>query len=192
MTPSMKPPVVGLAEAARMCGVSVSTIRRKRGELSEYGAAQTAKGWQIPIPALIATGLMENTTPPDEAPPSKAPDTLNDAPAQRGGDTLQAELEALRSQLVEAERRAAVAEAVAAERERIIQVQQASLRMLEVGKPLPSGQGVGGDGFSPLGQTSTQGFQGPRTPDASPAEPASAFAGAPQGAPFWRRLMGRR
>lgn len=131
MTPSMKPPVVGLAEAARMCGVSVSTIRRKRGELSEYGAAQTAKGWHIPIPALIAVGLMENTTPPDEAPPLDTPDTLHVTPAQGGRDTLQAELEALRSLLVEAERRAAVAEAVAAERERIIQVQQMSLRMLE-------------------------------------------------------------
>ena len=116
-----------------MCGVSISTVRRKRDELSEYGAAQTSKGWQIPIPALIATGLMDRTTAPLETPPVKSPDALHDTPAPGGDDALQMELEALRSQLVDAERRAAVAEAVAAERERIIEVQQTSLRMLEAG-----------------------------------------------------------
>lgn len=133
MKPSTKPPVVGLAEAARMCGVSVSTVRRKREELSEYGAAQTSKGWQIPIPALIATGLMQRTTPPPATPSAETVDTLHDTPAPSGDDALQMELEALRSQLVDAERRAAVAEAVAAERERIIEAQQTSLRMLETG-----------------------------------------------------------
>lgn len=138
MTASTKPPVMGLAEAARVCGVSVSTIRRKRLELAEHGAAQTAKGWQIPVTALIAVGLMSRTTAPPETPSDPTPDTLhgtpNDVPLRAPADTLRQELDTLRSQLMDAERRAAVAEAVAAERERIIQVQQMSLRMLEAGR----------------------------------------------------------
>lgn len=120
MTPLSGVPVLGLAEAAAACGVSVSTIRRKRGELKELGAAETARGWQIPVTALIALGLMERTTPPPSA----------DTPP----DALTGELEALRAKLADAERRAAVAEAVAAERERVIQTQAMALRMLESAK----------------------------------------------------------
>lgn len=133
MTASTKSPVMGLAEAARVCGVSVSTIRRKRLELAEHGAAQTAKGWQIPVTALIAVGLMGRTTPPPETPSVEAPDAPHETPLKPPSDALRQELDTLRSQLADAERRAAVAEAVAAERERIIQVQQMSLRMLEAG-----------------------------------------------------------
>lgn len=120
MTPLSGVPVMGLAEAAAACGVSVSTIRRRRGELKELGAAETARGWQIPVTALIALGLMERTTPPP------SPDTHPDA--------LKGELEALRAKLADAERRAAIAEAVATERERVIQTQAMALRMLEASK----------------------------------------------------------
>jgi hypothetical protein len=112
---------MGLAEAAKACGVSVSTLRRKRPDLEAYGAAQTAKGWQIPVTALIALGFMERVTPPP------SPDAPN--------DVLTGELEALRTALADAERRAAVAEAIAAERERTIQTQAMALRMLEASKP---------------------------------------------------------
>lgn len=110
---------MGLAEAAKACGVSVSTLRRKRDQLKELGAAQTASGWQIPVTALIGAGLMERVTPP---PTHDTPD-----------DGVKGELEALRLALAEAERRAAVAEAIATERERIIQTQAMALRMLEAG-----------------------------------------------------------
>jgi hypothetical protein len=111
---------MGLAEAAKACGVSVSTLRRKRTDLEAHGAAQTATGWHIPVTALIALGLMERVT----APPS------HDTPS----GTLTGELDALRSQLAAAEQRAAVAEAIAAERERVIQTQAMALRMLEAAK----------------------------------------------------------
>ena len=62
MTPPVGGPTLGLAEAAKACGVSVSTLRRKRPELVAHGAAQTAKGWRIPVTALIALGLMDRTT----------------------------------------------------------------------------------------------------------------------------------
>lgn len=124
-----QPTVVGLAEAARVAGVSQSTIRRRRDELQALGAVQTAKGWQIPIPALIELGLMARTTPPDEMVP---PDTSHETPVEdvmTGSAT--SELEALRGALRVAEQRAAVAEAVAQERERIIEAQAQTLRMLE-------------------------------------------------------------
>lgn len=135
MTPPSGVPTLGLAEAAKACGVSVSTLRRKRPELLAHGAAQTANGWRIPVTALIALGLMGRTTDahhegrhdthvaPDMTPTATPP-----------GDALTGELDALRAKLADAEQRAAVAEAVAAERERIIQAQAMALRMLESSK----------------------------------------------------------
>ena len=193
MRPSGKPPVMGLADAARVCGVSVSTVRRKREELVQYGAAQTAKGWQIPVTALIAVGLMDRTTAPLEAPSAEAPeapyDTHHDAPT----DPL-VELDRLRSQLVDAERRAAVAEAVAAERERIIQVQQASLRMLEAGRPKPETPSFEGSESLAPPSSSSQRVPGAAGTVGNSSEglPADTPRGAPQGAPFWRRWFGLR
>lgn len=130
-TPPAGGPTLGLAEAAKACGVSVSTLRRKRPELTAHGAAQTANGWRIPVTALIALGLMDRTTDARHdgrrdtplAPATTAPD-----------DALKAQLDALRTALADAERRAAVAEAVATERERTIQTQAMALRMLEASK----------------------------------------------------------
>jgi hypothetical protein len=142
---------MGLAEAAKACGVSVSTLRRKRPELAAHGAAQTANGWHIPVTALIALGLMGRTTaahhegrhdtpvPPTMTPTSTAP-----------SDALTGELDALRAKLADAEQRAAVAEAVAAERERIIQTQAMALRMLEASQsPAPGREETRGDVDSP-------------------------------------------
>ncbi len=193
MRPTSKPPVMGLADAARVCGVSVSTVRRKREELVQYGAAQTAKGWQIPVTALIAVGLMDRTTAPGEPPSSDAPDAPYDAPVDTRSEPL-IELESLRSQLADAERRAAVAEAIAAERERIIQIQQASLRMLEAGISKPETPGFeGSESLAPSSSPSQ------RVPGAagtvgnfSEDLPADTSRGTPQGAPFWRRWFGLR
>jgi hypothetical protein len=123
---------LGLAEAAKACGVSVSTLRRKRPELEANGAAQTAKGWRIPVTALIALGLMDRTTDTRHESQHDTPMTpTTTAP----GDALTGELDALRAALAVAEQRAAVAEAIAAERERVIQTQATALRMLEASKP---------------------------------------------------------
>lgn len=131
MTPPTGGPVLGLAEAAKACGVSVSTLRRKRPELEAHGAAQTAKGWHIPVTALIALGLMGRTT-------DARHDGQHDAPMMPAmkdpADALTAQLDALRTALADAERRAAVAEAIATERERTIQTQAMALRMLEASK----------------------------------------------------------
>lgn len=130
-----QPIVVGLAEAARVAGVSASTIRRRRAELEALGAVRGPDGWQIPIPALIELGLMARTTAPDEVLP---PETPRESPVEgvMTGNTG-SEVEALRGALAAAELRAAVAEAVAQERERIIEVQAQALRMLEAPRGVP-------------------------------------------------------
>lgn len=131
MTPPAGGPTLGLAEAAKACGLSVSTLRRKRSELEANGAAQTAKGWRIPVTALIALGLMDRTTDAHHESRHDSPMT----PTMTSHDeALIAQLDALRTALADAERRAAVAEAVATERERTIQTQAMALRMLEASK----------------------------------------------------------
>lgn len=131
-TPPAGVPTLGLAEAAKVCGVSVSTLRRKRPELAAHGAAQTATGWRIPVTALISLGLMGRTS---DAHHEARHDTPTTATTRVVDDVLTGELDALRAKLAEAEQRAAVAEAVAAERERVIQTQAMALRMLETTKP---------------------------------------------------------
>ncbi|WP_084252914.1 helix-turn-helix domain-containing protein [Devriesea agamarum] len=58
-------PVLSLAEAARACGVSVSTVRRRLARLTELGATRHDTSWRIPISALVAEGLMPRVAPPD-------------------------------------------------------------------------------------------------------------------------------
>lgn len=177
-TPTTSPPMMGLAEAAQACGVSVSTIRRKRPELEKLGAAQTAKGWHIPITALIELGLMPSVTEAPMMPviPGLQPAMTPPFDAQR--DALTGEVEALRAKLADAERRAAVAEAVAAERDRIIRAQDMALRMLEAGTNQPE-QATD----PPMSVVSKQA-----------SEPAilDTAKGTPQGVPLWRRLFLRR
>lgn len=133
--PTSMPPVLGLAEAAKACNISVSTLRRRKDVLLAAGAIVTPKGWQIPIPALVSLGYLGSTTPPSdtfqETPAAPASKPLADGPHA----TALVELESLRARLADAEQRAAVAEAVATERERVIQAQAATLRMIERGTP---------------------------------------------------------
>lgn len=177
MTATTRPPVMGLAEAAKACGVSVSTVRRKRDELREHGAAETASGWQIPVTALIAVGLMTRTT---EAPAAATPD-----------DALKGELDALRLQLAEAQLRAAVAEeraagaqALVAAHERIIETQAIALRMLEKGSSTA-------EQASPL-ESPAEGQLRPPAPQSAPTPDIGEEGPTPQGGPLWRRLARRR
>lgn len=125
-------PTLNMAEAARACGVSVSTLRRRRDALEAHGATRHDGSWVIPIATLVSLGLMPKVTPPD----TPSPDGLT--PVMTGQDDVP--VTALKEALAEAERRAAaaeqraaVAEAVANERERIISSQALSLRLLEAG-----------------------------------------------------------
>lgn len=124
---------MGLTQAAKACGVSVSTLRRRKDQLVAAGTKITDKGWQIPIPALVSLGYLSGTTPASDTPPEKPMTPLVEPPLEPPVETPSNEVEELRLKLVEAETRAQVAEAISAERERIIQVQAAALRMLERG-----------------------------------------------------------
>ena len=105
------PPMLSQAEAARRCGVSTATIRRARSDGRLPGAVETAEGWRIPIPELIAAGLMDRTTPPDTgaslsvSPGATPPSDMGATPP-----ILAAEVAELRAQLAEAQHRAELAE----------------------------------------------------------------------------------
>lgn len=53
---------LSLAEAAKVAGVSESTIRRRRGELLSVGAVKGSQGWQITYQQLAAVGLLDSVT----------------------------------------------------------------------------------------------------------------------------------
>lgn len=59
--------MVRLGEADRITGKARNPIRRRRAELEGNGAIIDDSGLRIPVSALIAAGLMPNTTPaPDD------------------------------------------------------------------------------------------------------------------------------
>lgn len=134
----MSEPVVNLAKAAELCGVSVQTIRRKRDTLAALGATPSPKGWKIPISALIAAGLMPNVTPAHGVSvdtPSDTPVTHLGSPAATPEEELVTALTdkvaALENALTEARHKLAIADAVLAEKERVITTQERALALLE-------------------------------------------------------------
>lgn len=145
-----------MREAARVAGVSVSTLRRRRDELTAAGAVIDPNGWQVPITALIAVGLVpgeghhtdDNDTAATET-PEASDAAAKDAP---GGDPddgphavvrvreLEQKVRELSEQLHLWQRRAEVAEARAEERARSLDVlrianesERLALRMLTTG-----------------------------------------------------------
>lgn len=61
------PAMFGMKRAAEVAGVSVSTIRRNKELLRQHGAVISPDGWQVPITALVASGLMRRQTPPESS-----------------------------------------------------------------------------------------------------------------------------
>jgi len=120
----LTPPYVSQAEAARICRVSTATVRRARVAGRLEGVKADGAGWLIPIPALVAAGLLDRVSPPDTVtPPSLTPDTT---PLH----VTLAEMSDLRDRLAAAERRAAVAEAIAEERALALADLRTSMRLI--------------------------------------------------------------
>ncbi|MER5747168.1 helix-turn-helix domain-containing protein [Streptomyces sp. NPDC002225] len=69
---SMTRPMLNQREAATACGVSRSTIRRRReAGLLPGSVEDPQRGWLIPVEALLAAGFTLNApAPPDAAPPA--------------------------------------------------------------------------------------------------------------------------
>ncbi len=83
--------VMSLAEAARVCKVSPSTVRRRRDDLRRVGAVCEPSGWKVTLDQLIAVGLTTRVRGGDPGVPGGAvPSTVPSA-------TVEATLEALRS-----------------------------------------------------------------------------------------------
>ena len=141
--------VFSMKQAAEVARVSVSTLRRRRDDLVAAGADISPEGWQVPVTALVACGLL-----PGEGPRGGQHSGRTEA-AQQGaqGDSAQPErLEELTAQVRELERevlewrrRAEVAEARAEERGRALdalqvanEAERLALRMLTSGTPTPA------------------------------------------------------
>lgn len=115
--------VFTMRQAAEVAGVSVSTLRRRRTELTAAGAVIDASGWQVPITALIAVGLIPGegeqpprteTSPPADSEPAAATEAAT-------VEQLRVQVRQLTEQVAEWRRRAEVAEARAEERGRSLE-----------------------------------------------------------------------
>lgn len=122
--------VFTLAEAAQVAGVSTSTIKRRRVDLLKAGATSTPQGWQVPVSALVAVGLLDGVTGQ-----ATVVDPVRDLALTpligAGVDPLEPVVRQLRQALADAERRAAVAEAISVERDRLIEAQSRTIAALE-------------------------------------------------------------
>lgn len=129
--------VFTMKEAADMAGVSVSTLRRRRAELEEAGATITSAGWQVPMTALIAVGLIHGEgfhTAPQPRPLTPSAQSPDEAESTR---RLFERVRELETEVQEWRRRAEVAEARAEERRRALdalqianETERMALRML--------------------------------------------------------------
>ncbi len=128
--------MVGLAEAAKLCGVSESTMRRRRSDLLTKGAVQGQDGaWRIPIAVLVDAGWMDRVTSPD--PPSSIAVTglatpPYDAPVVAPPEVveLREELARAKERLAKIELELAVAHAVAEERRQALEFERLAFRSL--------------------------------------------------------------
>ncbi|MEU5445792.1 MULTISPECIES: helix-turn-helix transcriptional regulator [Streptomyces] len=87
-------PLLSQVEAATACGVSRSTIRRRRAAGDLPGAVEDPKrGWLIPVEDLLAAGFRINAPAPPDAPQDEEP---ADGAGPEGERELRAELDRLK------------------------------------------------------------------------------------------------
>jgi hypothetical protein len=141
-----------------MCGVSAATIRRRKDVLTAQGATTADAGWTIPIPTLVAVGLLGAVSPPD-APPMGA------ATAPTVAAALREQLDAEHLARITAEHRAELAEAIAEERARNLEDVRRALRVLTAGGPVAT----------------------PPPPTAAPADEQAKAPAATPTRRWWRR-----
>jgi DNA-binding protein H-NS len=166
-----------MKRAAEVAGVSVSTIRRNKELLREHGAVLDPDGWKVPMSALIASGLMRRTTPPDQpAPVHRGAEVPTEALMPERVRELERELLEERHRRELAEERQRAAEAVAHERGEALEDVRTAMRMLTAG---------------PTTTTTTA----PETaPEAAPGPPESERPAQRHAAPrrtWWNRFTGR-
>lgn len=188
--------VFSMKEAAQVAGVSVSTLRRRRTQLTAAGAHISPDGWQVPMTALIAAGLITGEGPRTtvQTAPSAPQPTL---PAEATGQPqelaeLTARLHELEHQAAEWRRRAEIAEARAEERGRALdalhtaqETERLALRMLTTGPTTPE-TARPASVSPPAAPTAAHPLEGP-APQTAPAAPPPQQPLQRQG--FISRLM---
>lgn len=124
-------PTFTLSEAARSCGVSRSTLRRRHENGDFSGAYKDAEGaWRIPIQDLIGVGLNPGRPSP--------PDAVSAPSEHVHQDTMTmpvSEWNALTERLAVAERERAVAEARLDERAQVVEALKITVRAIEMRVP---------------------------------------------------------
>ncbi|MFE2011346.1 helix-turn-helix transcriptional regulator [Streptomyces sp. NPDC059491] len=92
---SMNRPLLTQREAAAACGVSRSTIRRRReaGDLADC-VQDDERGWLIPVESLLAAGFRVNApSPPEDAAPAASSSETTAGVGPDDVAALRAELE---------------------------------------------------------------------------------------------------
>lgn len=163
MTPPEK--WFSLAEASRVTGKSVSTIRRNKQRLVSYGAKADPTGWSIPATALAACGWLSEIKGVNDTPVT--PPSLND------------QLEAAQLELTVTKQALAVAEAIAAERLDALQVERE--RVGELQRAITAGT-------SPTPEPAAPATAEPSAPPAPGPSPLTR-SGPPQAAKGIRQRM---
>lgn len=139
-------PVFTLREASKRCGVSFSTIRRRREDGAFPNAYKTPDGqWMVPVEDLLWAGLKPTTDPTQTRPSSRvltepaqpSVEVAHEAsPAdQERISELERELARARAQIEVEQAHRAAAEQVAAERARSLEDLRTTIRLLEPPKP---------------------------------------------------------
>lgn len=155
-----------LSEAAAACGVSRSRIRRlldagafpNAVQEAMPGKGTSAQVWHVPVPDLLAVGLVPNRD--TNRPADSTPEQGNLSEQGSGQDLRDLEHELA----LERERRKA-AEAIAVERERTIQGLEQALRLLGAGTPQASTDAATHEASTPGATHDPQ-----DTPEAPPAD----------------------
>lgn len=140
--------VFTMREAANVAGISVSTLRRRRADLIAGGAVIESSGWQVPITALIAAGLIPGEGEPPARPETGRSERTRPDPSRESGIRhFEEQVRELEQQVAEWRRRAEIAEARAEERGRSLEIlrtanetERLALRMLTGGAPLQAGE----------------------------------------------------
>ncbi|MCP9946788.1 helix-turn-helix domain-containing protein [Streptomyces somaliensis] len=189
----MPRPMLSPREAAAACGVSRTTIRRRREDGAFPGAVQDERrGWLIPVEDLLAAGFRLNAP----APPDPDPAETSGAAGVDGGQGVPGDVAALQAALERErlEHRLALAEErhgreLAEERERglraRVEAQERHIDSLEESLrallPAPERTAVEAAGASGGGVgVSVPAQQGQTGPSGPPVESSASTAGGPQ------------
>lgn len=133
----MSEPVFTVSQAATACAVARSTIYRNMQQLTQHGATRAGRGWKIPVSALVASGLMPRTTPPDATNESVAKHEAQQSlqrSTQQPDETVQqleVELQQAMEHIAQLEADKRVAEVEIRMSKELIEAQRIALRAIE-------------------------------------------------------------